>query len=308
MMVDNKYPNKYVLPAIVVVVLGLFLFAFRDKLVKARVSSSTDIPASIHPVLNYWDRFNTVTGSDSALTDQMFIQYIGLLQQVPDSLAFQSLRKMVYKYEKDSRTLGQLLDFSERYFFDPNSPVRNEAFYLSVLESTLSTGGLDLSRNIRLDYQLTLLKKNMVSAISTNFTITIADGPPFQLHDIKAEYLILLFSDPECHACKVLIEDLEKSEVINYLLTQNPNGIAGLKLLNLYTGSDLPLWFESSKVYPNVWLNGYDNGQLIKRGQAYDLKALPTLYLLDRNKKILLKDVTFELLEANLSQVLNVYK
>ena len=41
-------------------------------------------------------------------------------------------------------------------------------------------------------------------------------------------------------------------------------------------------------------INSYDAGQSIVTRELYDLKASPTLYLLDKDKRVILKDVTVE--------------
>ena len=53
---------------------------------------------------------------------------------------------------------------------------------------------------------------------------------------------------------------------------------------------------------PKEWMCTYDDGQVITKERLYDLRAIPTFYLLDENKKILLKDVPFQAIEAYLNQ------
>ena len=38
------------------------------------------------------------------------------------------------------------------------------------------------------------------------------------------------------------------------------------------------------------WGNGYDKGQVLTHGLLYDLSSIPSFYLLDKDKKVLLKD------------------
>ena len=45
-----------------------------------------------------------------------------------------------------------------------------------------------------------------------------------------------------------------------------------------------------------------DASQVINRHRLYDLKAVPCLYLLDADKRVLLKDVTVEHLELYLRE------
>ena len=51
-------------------------------------------------------------------------------------------------------------------------------------------------------------------------------------------------------------------------------------------------WERHLPDFPKEWINGYDKKLVIKEKNLYDLKAIPTLYLLDKDKKVLLKDAT----------------
>ena len=50
------------------------------------------------------------------------------------------------------------------------------------------------------------------------------------------------------------------------------------------------------------WINSYESTVSLKNVEIYDLKAIPTLYLLDKDKKVVLKDVTFNQVENYLKQ------
>ena len=53
---------------------------------------------------------------------------------------------------------------------------------------------------------------------------------------------------------------------------------------------------------PAGWINSYDSTVSLKNDEIYDLKAIPTLYLLDKDKKVVMKDVTFNQVENYLKQ------
>ena len=46
----------------------------------------------------------------------------------------------------------------------------------------------------------------------------------------------------------------------------------------------------------------YDKELVIKNKNLYDLRAIPTLYLLDKNKTVLLKDATLQKVEQYLAE------
>ena len=65
-----------------------------------------------------------------------------------------------------------------------------------------------------------------------------------------------------------------------------------LKILVLYPDEDLVAWRQHLGDYPSQWINAYDKGMKITSQRLYDLKAIPSLYLLDENKRVLAKDVS----------------
>ena len=49
------------------------------------------------------------------------------------------------------------------------------------------------------------------------------------------------------------------------------------------------IWKPGGNISPDVpaaWINSYDNTVSLKNDEIYDLKAIPTLYLLDKTKKL----------------------
>ena len=66
---------------------------------------------------------------------------------------------------------------------------------------------------------------------------------------------------------------------------------------------ELDEWRKHLNEFPKEWINGYDKKFAIKEQQLYDLKAIPTLYLLNKEKTVLLKDATAQAIEEYLTNV-----
>ena len=74
-----------------------------------------------------------------------------------------------------------------------------------------------------------------------------------------------------------------------------------LVILAVYPDEDVEQWRAAA--YPPCMLNARDASQVINRHRLYDLKAVPPcLYLLDADKRVLLKDVTVEHVELYLRE------
>ena len=98
----------------------------------------------------------------------------------------------------------------------------------------------------------------------------------------------------------VMVQTIPSSFLINEFSKSNK-----LKILAVYPDEDLDAWKEHVSVMPKDWINSYDKSVSLKNDEIYDLKAIPTLYLLNKEKKVLLKDATFQQIENYLSQTTN---
>ena len=43
-------------------------------------------------------------------------------------------------------------------------------------------------------------------------------------------------------------------------------------------------------IYPDEWYNGFDPDMVIRNDELYNVRAIPSLYLLDKDKRVILKD------------------
>ena len=60
--------------------------------------------------------------------------------------------------------------------------------------------------------------------------------------------------------------------------------------MDIYIDEDIALWKQRMAGYPANWINGYDPTFTIRQDLIYNVRALPSLYLLDRDKTVLAKD------------------
>lgn len=63
-----------------------------------------------------------------------------------------------------------------------------------------------------------------------------------------------------------------------------------MKVLVVYPDEDVAGWRAHKDDFPAAWINAYDKSLTLRGKGLYDLKAIPTLYLLDEGKKVLIKD------------------
>ena len=239
-------------------------------------------------VEHYWDYTNFADTNyihHPDIVEQAWVNYIDLMKLVPYSTAESSLTNMFNDKGKHKKCYLYLMELAEKYLYDPNSPMRNEELYIPVLESILATQVLDDMEKARSKSHLEWVLKNRQGSTATDFTYTLASGVQGTLHALKAPYVLLYINNPGCHACHETLNELENSALISQMAKDKQ-----LCVLSLYPDEDLTEWKKYLNDFPREWINAYDAGQVLTMKKLYDLKAMPTLYLLGKNKVVLLKD------------------
>lgn len=240
---------------------------------------------------SFWDSFDFSNNNylnNLALLKQPTLTFLQLLEQFPEESEVALGLLMDKVLEADSIIIQYMVDeLFEKYLYRPDSPIRNDGNYLSILEQLIKSRRISDLNKTRFIYQQQLIRQNQVGSIANNFDFTTIDNQLGELMNIDAEYLILFFNNPECSGCKNIISFLNKYELINKAIDTEK-----LKILSIYPENNKDLWKKT--VYPYKWLNGMDLSQTIYKKNLYDLRAIPSLYLLNVEKRVLIKDGTVE--------------
>lgn len=247
---------------------------------------------------HFWDQFDfadTAYAYHPEIIEQAWVDYINILANLPLKDAQTSIKNTMQIAGKEKRVYQILIGMAEKYLHDPNSPMRNEEFYIPVLEAIGKSALLDEAEKIRPASQLKMALKNRAGTKGTDFAYTLENGKQGTLYGIAAKYTLIYFHNPGCHACEEIMAHLANSLQIQHALSQKQ-----IAILTLYPDEDLTEWKNHLPELPTNWINGYDKEQAIQGRSLYDLKAIPTLYLLDKDKKVLLKDTTVPIIEEYL--------
>lgn len=220
---------------------------------------------------HYWDNFDfcdTTLVGRADYTEQAFADFVNLLPNLPAALIARGVDTMMSRATAASAMYAHFMELSEKYLYDPNSPLRNEEIYISVLRHIVSNEKLDDMLKVRPQYQLDMVLKNRVGNKATDFTYTNPKGGRARLYAAKGERIILFFYRPDCPRCKEAKEYAAGHEI--------------------------------EKLATVVWVNPDKDTHL---DTIYDLRASPTLYLLDKDKTVLLKDAPIQQIETYLKKI-----
>lgn len=251
-------------------------------------------------VRHYWENvdFADTTYLDHReVMEQAWVDYIDIMKLVPEETAISAIKQMYKDAGKKKKVFFYFTDLAEKYMYDPNSPMRNEELYIPVLDAMLESTVLNDTEKILPKGRRELAEQNRLGRQAENFTYTLVSGKSGTLYGVKADYTLLFINNPGCHACEEGIKELKQAPAINKEFEAG-----NLKILSVYPDEDKEEWERHLSDFPKEWINGYDKKLMIKEKNLYDLKAIPTLYLLDKNKKVLLKDAVVGQIEQYLQQ------
>lgn len=252
--------------------------------------------------VHYWDNFDF---SDTAyvhlpeITEQALVDYLDIFSHTDQATAAASISAMLDRTLKEDHTgrmYRHFLSLYKDYLYDPNSPMRNEEYYIPVANYILESVAGDQVLKSRASFDLSMMLKNRKGDTASDIFYTLANGQMGSLHNLSKDYTILFFYDPDCPACKETARQLKTSPLVNGMLSSGK-----LAVLALYPDEDIALWRKYIPSMPSSWINAYDKERTVRNKVVYDLKAIPSLYLLDRNKQVLLKDANASAIQAWLS-------
>ena len=245
-----------------------------------------------------------ILGVPKAEVEQHASNYIMLLTQVPLPRAQKSVRKFFSDIEKThaadtaSRLFPALTEVMNRYMYDPNSPMRNEDLYLpfvtALAESPFTPD--DMRAAYRHDRDMCSL--NQFGQQVPDFRFRTLNGRTLRLYGVRARYTMLFFSNPGCHACKGIIDEVMGREYVPKMISDGT-----LAVVNVYIDEDLKAWKEYAVNYPESWYSGYDPDYIIRSDVLYSVRAIPSLYLLDEEKRVIMKDAPTENVLAYLDNI-----
>jgi len=275
-------------------ILGLLWACDRNN--KSKKESNETIPQKVSTIsaadsslLHFWDKFDmkdTAQVKNPDKGEQQLADFIGLLSKTPDSaLRDKAVDLMLDKAKSNRTSFDYFIKLYERYLYDGNSPMRNDIIYESVLRYMIKT---DLLSNLEKEayrpiYKLVL--RNKVGQLAEDFSYELANGTKHKLSQTKGKFTFLIFYDPDCTHCKETIHQLRDTPQLVELLSQ-----LQVQVVAIDPWGDRTKWKNYMPEMSEKWINGFDSDSKILSFNLYDLKASPTIYLLDENKKVLLKD------------------
>ena len=247
---------------------------------------------------NYWNRFNfnDTTETNNQVGEQGFSDFVYALGYADQEQREQAAEDFVRRAFATTWGANHYDHLMEHYLFNPNSPLRNDLVYAPLLRQVVEhctvcdEAMLEHSR-----FRLAQVSKNQVGTAAADFSYTTRSGDTSQMHNVKSDFLLLVFHDPDCENCERILPQLMREPLL-----QNPR----VKVLAVYPDLNTDEWRQKTYNMPVNWIDTYSPKGEIYEKSVYFIQATPSLYLLDRKKKVLLKDASPQTILQALSELL----
>ena len=149
-----------------------------------------------------------------------------------------------------------------------------------------------------------MLMANLIGAKAADLEMLDTAGKPAPLYGVNADYTVVVFWDPTCGHCK---EELPRLDSI-YRTNWKAHQVKMYGVLSADSKEDLKQeWLKYIRQHNLAdWINVYQTKEIEaantaaqKPGyrQLYDVTLTPTIYLLDKEKRIIAKKLTWQQLD-----------
>lgn len=235
--------------------------------------------------LNFWNamQWNDTIATSSSVMTQSVADFVSVFPHMSGDTAriaaINNLtRHAVAAGETTAITLSEAI---ETILFDAHSPQRDETLYTLFAQSLLSSGAPD---SVRLEYMLEMTRKNMAGTYAADFEFTArTTTTAHRLSDLRGKKVLLLFYDPSCDDCHRLANALALDTIIKRAVTAEQLVVLAV------SPEDADEWRNAGEWLPLQWIDATDNGA-IYTNELYDIGSFPSLYLIDTDGRVLIKD------------------
>lgn len=238
---------------------------------------------------HFWTE-STIADTTYFQSPKLLLDYLYLLKQTDEQQkCVQSFVSLACKQEK---TFGQILYWLDNILYDSSSPHYNENLYSSMMNAVIISDA-DSAMKLIPKQRVEIMKKNQVGKQAHDFSVMDMKGNYLHLYSINSPFLLLVFNHPECSLCHKTEENIESNSFIQRLLMESK-----LKVLAITIDAERGEWERHA--YPKNWIVGLDVSKEIYSKRLYDIQRLPSLYLLDKEKRVLLKEADYSRLHKYL--------
>ena len=207
--------------------------------------------------------------------------------QSPDSI-----NKEIDKIIQKCKVNYKIYQFVSVYLFNhfrESEIMGHDAVMVKLADDIYLSGKADwVTKEFKDDLrkQIDLIRPNLIGKKAENIVMDSYKGIFVSLYDFEKEFTILYFWEPDCGHCKEATPKLKAY--------YDKSKDYSLEVFAVCTTADKAKWTKYIEDNKLTWINGWDPQRSSHFDFYYNVQSTPTVYILDKNKKIIAKKLSVE--------------
>lgn len=227
-------------------------------------------------VAHFWDRcpMKSAFSSRDRMRDALE-DYIQMLPNATDSIAFQSVNTFVKSLAKQPKDQIFVVNEAERQLYSDSAQFLSDDLYIAFAKPMLENKKVAKESKLRHERLVRILEGSANGVKPPVLSYVTREGQKGSTADDFGQIVVYFFNDPDCGDCALtrarLMADVKARQMIE-------NG--SLKIVSIYPGEFDDEWKEKVADYPEAW-------KVVAAEDAddiYDLRMTPTFYIIYRGK------------------------
>lgn len=237
-------------------------------------------------VEHFWERCNLKSAfSSRAKLAEAFRDYVSFMPYASADTVHASIIELINGVKGDKKNLLTLGEIAEATLYSDTAEVLSDELYIPFAKAIADNKKIPAAARARFEHQARVLTNSQVGATAPALTFETPEGGKSDLSKVDSPYTLLFFNDPECEDCTLtrvrLAADFNTRQLID-------KGV--LKIVSIYPDEPSEEWKNNCKTYPETWVIGASP----EADDLFDMRHAPVMYFLDKNHKILAKNILID--------------
>ncbi len=219
---------------------------------------------------------NTIDNVDSFR--ETFTDYISFFVLADVEKVDESVKNFVKRVSKNSQNLNNVKNFVDTEVYHPNSRYYSDDIYILFARNFMESKKVSKEAKRIYEENIQRLTSSKISSVFGDIQVN-RDGKKTNLHSLDSEFTILFFNVENCEDCSIYKIRMSADIATNRLID---NGI--INIVSVYDMEDAEADADIAKESKNWY-----TAKVEDMNGKYDMRLLPCVYILGKDKKIIAK-------------------
>lgn len=273
--------------------LSVIFRAMQDPIIPASLKNEKDSTdkalAFSYFKKHYWDNINFADNRivrTPVLATRLQRYFTQMVVPVPDSVN-EAADKILAKANANKEVFKYVLWWLT-YHYETSPYMGMDAVFVHLVEKYYMTGQaywLTKDQLQKIIARASQIAPNLIGNTAPDLAMKTPAMKPVSLWGVKSKYTILVFWDPTCGHCQIVVPELDSAYEHHWKKE-------GVKMMGVLAGGTQDQWHQFIKEHHmEDWVNAWDPDHSTDYRRLYDVYMTPVVYLLDEHKKILAKQL-----------------